>query len=110
MSSHVNGTASTMSTGDLNNATAARATIHIVPDSAYMHSSLAIPESEDERQIRESYRPFLMDATTSSQDWVDALELSTVMKMVDDDLKSAGERLKVLVLFGSLRKRQIFLC
>ncbi|SLM39666.1 NADPH-dependent FMN reductase-like [Lasallia pustulata] len=98
MSSHVNGTASTMSTGDLNNATAARATIHIVPDSAYMHSSLAIPESEDERQIRESYRPFLMDATTSSQDWVDALELSTVMKMVDDDLKSAGERLKVLVL------------
>ena len=105
MSSHANGTASTTSTGDLNNTTAARPTVDIVSDSAYMHSSLTIPENEDDRHIRESYRPFLTDATTSSQDWVDALELSTVMKMADDDLKNAGERLKVLVLFGSLRKR-----
>lgn len=102
MSSHANGSAST---GDLNNTTAARPTVEIVPDSAYMYSSLAIPESEDDEQIRESYRPFLRNEMTSSRDWIDDLELSTVTKMAEQDLKNTGERLKVLVLFGSLRKR-----
>ena len=105
MSSHANGSAIAASTGDLNDTAAARPTVEIVPDSAYIHSSLAISESEDDRQIRESYRPFLRNARTSSQDWVDALELSTVMKMAEQDLENTGERLKVLVLFGSLRKR-----
>ncbi|KAI4134040.1 MAG: hypothetical protein LQ347_001859 [Umbilicaria vellea] len=83
------------STGDLNNTAAARPTVEILPDSAYMHRSLAIPESEDDKQIREAYRPFLGNARTSSHDWVDALELSTVMKMAEEDLKNTGDRLRV---------------
>lgn len=97
------------STGDLNNTAAARPIVEILPDSAYMHRSLAILESEDDKQIRDSYRPFLRNARTSSHDWVGVLELSTVMKMSEEDLKNTGDRLKVLVLFGSLRKRSVFL-
>lgn len=109
MSSHANGSVIMSSTGDLNNTAAARPTIEILPDSGYMHRSLAILESEDDKQIRESYRPFLRNATASSHDWVDALELSTVMKMAEEEVKNTGDRLKVLVLFGSLRKRSVSL-
>jgi len=71
----------------------------------YRHMSHAIHASEDDPQIRRQYRPWVDDESCAS-DWVDSLELSTVLKMVDYQvLKSGGDRLKVLVLYGSMRQR-----
>lgn len=70
--------------------------------------SLAIAQSEDDSEIRKRYRPFLLDrldTETVSRDWVSELELETAMEMSARDLERTGERLKVLVLFGSLRPR-----
>jgi len=67
--------------------------------------SMAIPAGEDDLEIRRKYRPFLLEDTTESNDWVSQLELSTVTSMVKEDLEKGNPRLKVLVLYGSLRKR-----
>lgn len=67
--------------------------------------SLAITESSDDPDLRQKYRPFLLKEELSSSDWIAKLELSTVMNMVSQDMQSQGNRLKVLVLFGSLRER-----
>jgi arsenic resistance protein ArsH len=72
---------------------------------AAAYSTLAISESQDSPEIREKYRPFLLDQETSSSDWISQLELSTVIDIARQDLDKTGERLKVLVLYGSLRKR-----
>ncbi|PGH27410.1 arsenical resistance protein ArsH [Polytolypa hystricis UAMH7299] len=37
-------------------------------------------------------------------DWVQQLELTTAMDMAAEDMQKTGERLKILVLYGSLRK------
>jgi arsenic resistance protein ArsH len=96
----------TLTNGDLNNTSAERIRNEIVTDSSYRNVSLAIESSQDETHVRQSYRPFLLQDAKLDQDWVDQLELSTVLKMVDlQVLKSGGERLKVLVLHGSMRKR-----
>ncbi|CBY00878.1 similar to arsenical resistance protein ArsH [Plenodomus lingam JN3] len=56
--------------------------------------------------MRTTYRPFLLDHTNAEDDWISQLELSTVLKMVDLNVLKRGEdRLKVLVLYGSLRER-----
>jgi arsenic resistance protein ArsH len=60
---------------------------------------------EDNDTIRAKYRPFLLDAETSSSDWISELELETVTQMAEEDLFKTRSRLKVLVLYGSLRKR-----
>jgi arsenic resistance protein ArsH len=92
--------------GDLNNTAAERARIELTVDPTYRDSSLAIPPSQDEPAVRNSYRPFLLEDDKVDQDWVAQLELSTVLKMVDFQvLRSGGDRLKVLVLHGSMRKR-----
>lgn len=92
--------------GDLNNTQAARAFVEIAPDLKYLKRTLAIPPSEDAKDVRKAYRPFLLDDEISSNDWVSKLELSTAMKMVEQELKSTeGDRLKVLVLYGSMRAR-----
>jgi len=67
--------------------------------------SLALPETEDDPTIRQKYRPFL--TATEKQDWINALELKTALSMVQQDLQkeSSQGRLKVLVLYGSLRRR-----
>lgn len=92
--------------GDLNNTQAARLGADITIDLAYDGCSFAIPSSEDDPLIRQVYRPFLLGAATSSSDWISQLELSTVLKMVESQiLKSGDERLKVLVLYGSMRER-----
>ncbi|ODM19472.1 hypothetical protein SI65_04456 [Aspergillus cristatus] len=67
--------------------------------------SLALPETEDDPTIRQKYRPFL--TATEEQDWINALELNTALSMVQQDLQkeSSQGRLKVLVLYGSLRRR-----
>jgi arsenic resistance protein ArsH len=67
--------------------------------------TLAIPESEDDPKIREKYRPFLLNPQQAAEDWANRLELDTVLDMAEKDLKSTQKRLKVLVLYGSLRKR-----
>lgn len=96
----------TTTNGDLNNTTAARVLAKITTDPIYRDVSFAIPASEDDALVRQTYRPFLLDNAHSEQDWIARLELSTALKMVDSQiLKSGGERLKVLVLHGSMRKR-----
>ncbi|OJZ81724.1 hypothetical protein ASPFODRAFT_65117 [Aspergillus luchuensis CBS 106.47] len=66
--------------------------------------SLAMSESEDDANIRRKYRPFLLD-DGASDDWVNKLELTTAMEMAAQELRQSNNRLKVLVLYGSLRQR-----
>lgn len=67
------------------------------------HPSLAILQSEDDAEIRQKYRPFLLD--DAAEDWVSALELTTAMDLAAQELQKSNNRLKVLVLYGSLRRR-----
>lgn len=67
-------------------------------------SSLAILESEDNADIRQRYRPFLL-ADDTAEDWVNRLELTTAMEMAAQELRKSNNRIKVLVLYGSLRRR-----
>jgi arsenic resistance protein ArsH len=69
------------------------------------HPHLAIAQEEDDAGIRSKYRPFLLGAEYEASDWVSSLELETVTSMVQDSLAQDQARLKVLVLYGSLRKR-----
>ncbi|KAL2835569.1 arsenate resistance ArsH [Aspergillus pseudoustus] len=66
--------------------------------------TLAIPSSEDDAELRLKYRPFLLESD-SFPDWVDGLELTSVLNMAETDLVATKSRLKVLVLYGSLRRR-----
>lgn len=66
---------------------------------------LAISEDQDDPEIRARYRPFLLDPEVESRDWISELELGATISMVQKHLKETGSRLKVLVLYGSLRKR-----
>ncbi|KAB8247001.1 flavo protein-like protein [Aspergillus flavus] len=66
--------------------------------------SLALPESEDDPAVRQKYRPFIL-SNTAEEDWVSDLELTTALKMAENNLKNTNQRLKVLVLYGSLRQR-----
>jgi arsenic resistance protein ArsH len=92
--------------GDLNNTAAERARAQIAVDPAYQGRSLAIPASQDDPVIRKSYRPFLLDEEKATNDWISQLELSTALKMAEPlTLNDGGERLKVLVLHGSMRER-----
>lgn len=69
--------------------------------------SLAIEERNDDPAIRQKYRPFLLGTTATAVDWINGLELDGVMEMAARDLSNTGERLKVLVLYGSLRLRSV---
>jgi arsenic resistance protein ArsH len=69
---------------------------------------LAISETQDDPAVRVKYRPFLLDPEVAAHDWVSALELDTVTSMVQEDLKKTDSRLKILVLYGSLRRRSVF--
>lgn len=92
--------------GDLNNTAAERVRAQIVTDPEYRSTSLAIPANEDDASIRQTYRRFLLDDIHSSRDWIAKLELSTILKMVDSQiLRTGGERIRVLVLYGSMRER-----
>lgn len=92
--------------GDLNNTDAIRATTEIAADLSYSSRSFAIPASEDNAVTRQTYRPFLLDDAITNSDWVAQLELSTVLKMVETQIIKIGEeRLRVLVLYGSMRQR-----
>ncbi|KAK5111140.1 hypothetical protein LTR62_005339 [Meristemomyces frigidus] len=94
--------------GDLNNTEVLRETVALPPDPAYAGRTLAIPCDKDDESIRAKYRPFLYKDGdgVADRDWVAELELSTALKLAEADLKSSGgNRLRVLVLFGSLRAR-----
>lgn len=69
---------------------------------------LAISEAEDDLEIRRKYRPFLLDPSVESTDWISHLELDTVLSISSQDLSKTRSRLKVLVLYGSLRKRYLY--
>ncbi|KAI2903814.1 hypothetical protein CBS147320_7401 [Aspergillus niger] len=75
-----------------------------IPSFVNKLSSLAIPESEDNADIRQKYRPFLL-ADEAAEDWVNKLELTTAMEMAAQELRKSNNRIKVLVLYGSLRRR-----
>lgn len=96
---------STLSQGDLNNISAARPHVSIEVDPDYRYRSLAIAEIDDDPKIREKYRPFLLERNINIADWIEHLELATVTKMASEDIQRTNERLKVLILFGSLRQR-----
>lgn len=96
---------STPSHGDLNNTSATRPSASIELDPKYSYRSLAITEDDDDPKIRKEYRPFVLPKNTNSEDWIAHLELATVTKMASEDIQRTKERLKVLVLFGSLRER-----
>lgn len=99
-------TMATIPNGDLNNTSAERARTELDIDPAYQGRSLAIPPSEDDVEIRKAYRPFILEGKDAEDDWVAQLELSTALKMVDTQLLQRGdERLKVVVLHGSMRSR-----
>ncbi|KAK3905601.1 flavoprotein-like protein [Staphylotrichum tortipilum] len=90
--------------GDLNNTAAAREHVFAVADSAYRFRSFAI--QDDDLELRKRYRPFLLDDEISNSDWIMKLELATAAKMVQTEILDQGkERLRVLVLYGSLRGR-----
>lgn len=91
--------------GDINNTHAARPTVEIVPDSAYLGRSFAINAEKDDQDLRARYRPFIQPSTESS-DWVSQLELSTALSLVDKEVIQKGApRLRILVIVGSLRSR-----
>ncbi|SCN82038.1 related to arsenic resistance protein ArsH [Fusarium fujikuroi] len=75
--------------GDLNNSHAGRTTVEPIPDPGYAYHSLAIDPSEDVSEVREKYRPFILD-----DKW---LRRGILDKGLD--------RLRILVLYGSLRSR-----
>jgi arsenic resistance protein ArsH len=94
------------SAGDLNNTAAERARKELEVDPAYRHGSFALSQAQDDAEVRRKYRPFLLDEETEKSDWVAQLELSTALKMVEEQVvASGGERLRVLVLHGSMRNR-----
>jgi arsenic resistance protein ArsH len=70
---------------------------------------LAISEAEDDPEIRAKYRPFLLDAEVEATDWISQLELETAITMAEENLARTKSRLKVLVLYGSLRKRYVYI-
>lgn len=95
-----------MMNGDLNNTQALRKVNFLQSDPAYAQRSLAIPAKHDDSAARTKYRSFLLPDEVASNDWIAALELSTAVKMVEADLeRTGGDRLKILMLYGSLRKR-----
>ncbi|KAJ5476683.1 Arsenate resistance ArsH [Penicillium sp. IBT 31633x] len=85
--------------------------IHAVPQAVTntchpepSYRSLALSPSEDSTEIRQKYRPFIL-TNHATEDWVEKLDLTTAADMAEQNLRATNERLKVLVLYGSLRRR-----
>jgi arsenic resistance protein ArsH len=92
--------------GDLNNTTSMRKVDRVTANPEFAHLSLAIPASEEhDACIRSKYRPFLLDDAVAADDWVAKLELAAVTEMAQHDISTSGKRLRILVLYGSLRSR-----
>ena len=101
--------AATKMHADLNNTQAARPAIELAVDPTYAGRSFSISSIEDDSLVRQTYRPFLLDDAVTKSDWIAQLELNTVLKMVDTEIFQKGDdRLRVLVLYGSMRSRWAF--
>lgn len=74
--------------GDLNNTSALRDVKIIKADAAYSKRTLAIEEMEDDPEIRQKYRPFLLSQETRDTDWISQLELCTAFKARRGGLES----------------------
>ncbi|KAK6436985.1 hypothetical protein LTR95_006823 [Oleoguttula sp. CCFEE 5521] len=98
-------TAPPTTNGDLNNTSSMRATKKLLTDKAYSFLSLAIPADKDDPTIRKSHRPFILDDEVTASDWVSRLELAKVTEMSHGSILQSGTRLRVLVIYGSLRTR-----
>lgn len=72
---------------------------------SYIAQSLAISEADDDPEVRAKYRPFVLDPHVTRTDWVYKLELDTATAMARRDYELTGQRLRILVLYGSLRER-----
>ena len=96
---------STTINGDLNNTSSMRPVLPPVRNAAFAYRSLAIPASEDDPAVRQKYRPFILPDHISSNDWTNSVELATATEMSHNDFLRTGSRLRILVLYGSLRKR-----
>ncbi len=68
-------------------------------------SAFAKLDSENPPDYRARYKPFLLDEQTTSTDWISELVLDTVADLARQDLLTTAQPLRVLVLYGSLRKR-----
>ncbi|KAG5792631.1 hypothetical protein H9Q69_008337 [Fusarium xylarioides] len=92
--------------GDLNNPHAGRTAVELTPDPAHAYRSLAIDLAKDDPKVREKYRPFILEDKFIEDDWVAELELSTAIQMAQSEILDKGlDRLRILVLYGSLRSR-----
>ncbi|KAJ6083914.1 hypothetical protein N7486_010714 [Penicillium sp. IBT 16267x] len=70
------------------------------------YRSLALSSFEDDTDTRQKYRPFILDNdANANEDWVNNLDLTTALNMAEHDLQNTKERLRILVLYGSLRRR-----
>ncbi|KAJ5564731.1 hypothetical protein N7513_000973 [Penicillium frequentans] len=71
-----------------------------------IYRSLALSSIEDDTDTRQKYRPFILDNdVNATEDWVNDLDLATALNMAEHDLQNTKERLRILVLYGSLRSR-----
>ena len=68
-------------------------------------SAVATTESENVLDCDVRYRPFLLDEKVRSTDWISELKLDTASEMMEQNLCATSQPLRVLVLYGSLRKR-----
>lgn len=94
--------------GDLNNSFASRPRVELVPEPRYTRQSFAISSENDDLEACKRYRPFLLDETHEAADWVAELELSTTLKLVESNIINPGQdRLRILVLYGSIRSRSV---
>jgi arsenic resistance protein ArsH len=94
--------------GHLNGADAVRQAVDFHLDSNHSGASFAVLEQEVDPDVRRLYRPFLLEDEVAKSDWIAKLELSTALNMAwQSMLKPGNNRLKVLVLVGSLRKRSV---
>lgn len=92
--------------GDLNNTASMRKVDKIIANPELAHLSLAIPVNEEhDTDTRAKYRPFLLEDAVAAGDWVARLELATATEMAQNDIAFTGQRLRILVLYGSLRNR-----
>ena len=91
--------------GDLNNTASMRAVDLPERNPEFAYRSLALQHLEDDAVIRAKYRLFLLSDEVHPSDWISRLELATVTELAYNDLLRTGSRLKVLLLYGSLRKR-----
>jgi len=76
-----------------------------VPGMITRSHHLAISAADDDAEIRTKYRPYLLDPEVEATDWVAKLELDSTIAMMQEHLGRTNERLKVLMLYGSLRQR-----